>query len=139
MTDQTREWMAEATRLTRAGRLGEATAAIRRILGSGSSTSPAIPRHDEPVPPLEVEGEVVSETNKVVDGTFSAAAGTRSYKLYIPRGATGRALPLLIMLHGCTQTAADFAAGTGMHVLAEEQHFLAVSYTHLTLPTNREV
>ncbi len=54
-------------------------------------------------------------------GSYSNEAGTRAYKLYIPSGAAGRRLPLIVMLHGCTQTPDDFAAGTRMNVLAEER------------------
>ncbi|MDI5893111.1 alpha/beta hydrolase family esterase [Halomonas rhizosphaerae] len=54
-------------------------------------------------------------------GSFANQAGTREYKLYLPSGYHGQALPLVVMLHGCTQDPDDFAAGTSMNRLAEEQ------------------
>lgn len=56
--------------------------------------------------------------------THSGAAGTRAYKLYVPANRNGQPLPLVVMMHGCTQSPDDFAAGTGMNALAEEYGIL---------------
>ncbi len=56
--------------------------------------------------------------------TFSCAAGSRDYKVYLPSPVNGRKRPLIVMLHGCTQDPDDFAIGTGMNLLAEEQGFI---------------
>ncbi len=183
--------MQEATRLTRAGRLAEATSLLRRLLGGGQSrgenqataleppqlelrankldgddssqpahaAEPRSPHSQAPQAPLSAEpllpnvlrdllgkfgrsdlvtglpslnplgapsAEVVPSGGQFLPRSYSNQAGTRPYKLYVPSSyrADGPALPLMVMLHGCTQSPDDFAAGTHMNAVAEEQSCL---------------
>lgn len=172
--------MAEATRLTRAGRLSEATALIQRSLGAPGMTAggplraetaagaQVLPRLEGPAvrpetreagagtthdatliperlrenidhmmqnlrtlapslkgllgdgPKGPIPGEAGTEDGQFVERSFSNAAGARDYKLFIPSPRGGRR-PLLVMLHGCSQSPDDFAAGTRMNAFAEEE------------------
>jgi poly(hydroxyalkanoate) depolymerase family esterase len=67
--------------------------------------------------------------------SFSNAAGSRNYKLYIPTSYIGKAVPLMVMMHGCTQSPDDFALGTQMNALAEEMNFI-VAYPEQTKSAN---
>lgn len=170
--------MMEATRLTGAGRLVEATDLIQRSLGGLAAPAAAAPKAIEP-PTLDLEAQCVdaapqpvrqAETIKaetaspipeklreavggVVRGlapvlkglagglarpatpgrpaargpdgagafvtrSFTGPAGTRDYRLFVPSRPQAPAA-LVVMLHGCNQTADDFAVGTGMNRLAE--------------------
>ncbi|HEV2860405.1 MAG TPA: PHB depolymerase family esterase [Pyrinomonadaceae bacterium] len=62
-----------------------------------------------------------------VTGRVGRAEAGRNYKLWLPAKYTAkRPLPLVLMLHGCTQTPEDFAAGTRMNSLADKHDFLVV-------------
>jgi poly(hydroxyalkanoate) depolymerase family esterase len=204
MNDGLHSDMLEATRLTRAGRLTEATALLQRVLrsgtvpdtasgtigdtadapagrvsptiqltpetievtdpqpssrseqafGSGGSrpagwTPGTVPPHlpaalrrflervDQIHPEPGMGGlakpfpthppDLVPDGAQFVAGAYSNQAGSRAYKLYVPSGYRGQAVPLVVMLHGCTQSPDDFAAGTRMNLLAEE-HTCLIAY-----------
>jgi poly(hydroxyalkanoate) depolymerase family esterase len=180
--------MQEATRLTRAGRLSEASALLRRVLGGGGSadTAPSqAPKRLEPrqldlradaseppqpkaaadpalpnvlrdlmdkfgrsdlvsslqarLKPNSPSADTVPNGGKFLTRSFSNQAGSRPYKHYIPSTyrEDGPALPLIVMLHGCTQSPDDFAAGTQMNVVAEEQGCL-VAYPGQTAAANQQ-
>ncbi len=60
-------------------------------------------------------------------GRFTGAAGSRAYRLYVPRGIRRSATaPLLVALHGCGQDGLDFAAGTRFNDLADRHQFVVV-------------
>ncbi|MFE1602270.1 extracellular catalytic domain type 1 short-chain-length polyhydroxyalkanoate depolymerase [Methylobacterium sp. ID0610] len=184
--------MAEATRLTRAGRLGEALTVIQRVVRGEDSPAPSPTQPGSPPAPLRPVRQIAkpqvvepppaaspgarpapaagladglpglpeglrdlvreigrrvgplvgepatpasTEPGQFLDRHFAAAAGQRAYKLYVPRGYRGQAVPLVVMLHGCTQNPDDFAAGTGMNRIAEAETFL-VAYPAQTAAAN---
>ncbi len=59
--------------------------------------------------------------------TYTDTTGSRPYAVYTPmKYQVGEAVPLIVMLHGCTQTAADFAAGTRMNQIADQFNAIVV-------------
>jgi poly(hydroxyalkanoate) depolymerase family esterase len=77
---------------------------------------------EEAVDPHSVEVDTPHK-EQWIDGSFTHQGRTLAYKLYLPPGATGIGIalrPMVVMLHGCTQGAADFAAGTQMNALARD-------------------
>jgi poly(hydroxyalkanoate) depolymerase family esterase len=66
-----------------------------------------------------------TETGQFIMREISTEHGTRRYKVFIPSGYDGsKALPLVVMLHGCTQDPDDIARGTRLNESAEDKSVL---------------
>jgi poly(hydroxyalkanoate) depolymerase family esterase len=96
--------------------LGEVLTLLRQ--GNRPGSAPSAKPRKSPIAPTVPKGAAF------LTKTFSCAAGSRDYKVYVPSHVTGRKRPLIVMLHGCTQDPDDFALGTGMNFLAEEHGFI---------------
>ena len=59
-------------------------------------------------------------------GFVNEAFGDRTYKLYVPKALPAGNVPLVVMLHGCTQDPDQFAAGTRMNALADKEGALVL-------------
>jgi poly(hydroxyalkanoate) depolymerase family esterase len=96
-------------------------------------------RRDSAVEVPRPQATVVDrQAGKFVTGSYANQAGARPYKLYIPTCYAEQRLPLVVMLHGCTQTPDDFANGTRMNALAEERQCF-VLYPQQTHAANRSL
>lgn len=136
--------MQDATRLTRTGDLQGATKAIGKALNlsgadagevidvqarvvpdSQDMSPPGSPLPGVPLPPMHESSHGVGE-EAFISGRFGSGASARDYKLYVPPAAGTRPLPLVVMLHGCTQNPDDFAAGTAMNDTARAEGFFVL-------------
>ena len=139
--------MAEALRLTRSGKLMEATAVLQ-----GEATASPPPRsvaqglidlvsdggvwRAKPTSAASPSGGVATGQGSFEELSYRGRDGTISYSLYRP-AAVAAGMPLVIMLHGCTQSPEDFARGTGMNALADELGFV-VAYPRQSQSANAQ-
>jgi poly(hydroxyalkanoate) depolymerase family esterase len=155
--------MQQAMRLMRAGDLAEATRALqRRLAGIDHAAAPtAAPAAASPLQRAAntmaaancIDGEFVVVDHGAPDPTprshhadgadrpfvqhrFKCGIGALDYKLYLPATAHSGRAPLLLMLHGCTQSPDDFALGTRMNIHARE-HGYVVAYPQQSTTRNR--
>lgn len=95
---------------TSAGTMRDVSETLRRALGA-------------PRPGDEARGTAPGTPEAM---QFTNHAGTRAYKVHVPPGQADAPRAVVVMLHGCTQSADDFAAGTRMNRLADAHGFLVV-------------
>ena len=155
MSENWNTTMGEALRLTRAGQLAEATSLLQNgLAGKAGELQPGpTAAEDQPSRQSHLALTKLSEGRpaawsgaQATDRADSSGetrrrrhtetAGTRSYDLYVPHGYRGDPVPLVVMLHGGSQNAIDFAAGTRMNELAERHTFL-VAYPEQSRTANQ--
>ena len=151
--------MRRAAMATRAGNAAEATRIIQAALAgrseaNGSNTAPVAPRQRRPLGQVlqtlrrakaAIGGAASARSAEAAptqpDGaqfltrSFSCAAGSRDYRLYVPASAAEGLNGLVLMLHGCRQNPDDFAVGTDMNAVAEANRLL-VAYPAQTTADN---
>lgn len=95
---------------------------LRQTLADLAAKMPASSRtgFDAPMPPMP-------EGARFDGSTFACSAGSRDYRVYVPKLRAAPAKGMIMMLHGCTQSPVDFANGTRMNHLADE-HGLIIVY-----------
>jgi poly(hydroxyalkanoate) depolymerase family esterase len=100
------------------------------------SAAPRGASHSPPAP-----GQWLASHLLLPPGAGAATARRMSYWLYLPSHLTESAarhgMPLLVMLHGCHQTATQFAQGTRMNQLAERMGY-AVLYPQQLVSTQAQ-
>jgi len=101
------------------------TAAVEKTL------APSKPASKSAAKPVAKSAPSAALPGSWTHSFFAAPSGQRmTYWLYLPlrdKAQVGKPLPLVVMLHGCTQTAPDFARGSRMNALAQRKGF-AVLY-----------
>jgi poly(hydroxyalkanoate) depolymerase family esterase len=140
MNDSFQALMQEATRLTKSGRLTEATQVIQRAMNraapvaaqtaafeaakfSEADVIDGCVRELDPEMKAPCDASPAPSSSPSVEsfiaGEFVRGTQRHGYKLYSPlQQESGAVLPLVVMLHGCTQNPDDFALGTGMNAAA---------------------
>jgi len=95
-------------RLLRAARIGAAAAALLVATAIAPASAPAA-------------------GGTLTDGTYLGAGGSLHYELFVPSRATrDDTMPLVVALHGCTQTGDSFRRLTHWDTLAEARGFAVV-------------
>ena len=122
------KFLRKATRMTQRNLLSQSAATMQRTLAaSQANLKPLTGWQNRPPGGHAEPANDPSVTAGFHAASYASDTGTRPYKLFVPEAAlAGEPLPLVVMLHGCTQDPDDFAAGTRMNELGQERGFLVL-------------
>ncbi len=122
---------------TLVGARADLAPALRDMLARLADLKPASPLCEMGPRGAAASAVAVPEGARFTEVVHQGAAGTLGYRLYVPSRHAGQPVPLVVMLHGCTQSPEDFAAGTRMNEVAEEEGIL-VAYPRQTQGANAQ-
>jgi len=72
-------------------------------------------------------GQAAGLSGNLSSGAYTGSTGTLNYELYVPSSyRPGTPMPLVVALHGCTQTADVYRQLSGWDALAEAKGFIVV-------------
>lgn len=130
MNETLKAILAEAMHLGRDGRFTEATALIQRGLHLTRDTvrpdAATADRHGVIDADFEAIEDVGPTGGRSIHGHYTHGSEARDYALYVPADTDGAPRPLILMLHGCQQDAADVARLTRFNRLADELGFIVL-------------
>jgi poly(hydroxyalkanoate) depolymerase family esterase len=95
---------------------------------------PAAKPSKTPAPQPNNDGKLVTSNNvsttlagQLTSGSFTNGGGTLDYELYVPSSyKPGTAMPLVVALHGCTQTADSYRQLSGWDAEGESKGFIVL-------------
>ena len=97
---------------------------MRRAVSEGKQ---ALRRSTRAAAATARKARVAVASERLAIGLATGPAGLRRYRLFKPAGLPkGQLHPLLVLLHGCGQSATDFAASTRMNRLATLNGFMVL-------------
>ncbi|MCK7576077.1 MAG: PHB depolymerase family esterase [Chromatiales bacterium] len=130
MNETLKAILAEAMHLGRDGRFTEVATLIQRGLHLTRDTArpdaATADRHGVIDGDFEAGEDVGPTGGRSIHGHYTQGAEARDYALYVPADTDGAPRPLILMLHGCQQDAADVARLTRFNRLADELGFIVL-------------
>lgn len=120
MQSQARKWTRKNLQYAAKPALARVAGLLPAMNAQFRALNPALwPAREESAPAQQDVPQAPTGEAQWLDGTFTDRGRTLTYKLLVPpQQVRGGPRPLVVMLHGCTQDAQDFAAGTQMNVQA---------------------